>query len=74
MTYTIEYLIPGYELSVKQIPNIIDISLVVLPAVTPGLLGVLYKHFNYAAYKSIFEPTKNYINASKRFIYMAYQN
>ena len=57
MTYTIEYLIPGYEL---------------LDPV--HLLGVLYKHFNYVAYKSIFEPTKNYINASKRFIYMAYQN
>ena len=73
MTYTIEYLILGYELSVKQIPNIIDITLVVLPAVTPGLVFYI-KKLNWVAYESILEPTKNYINAFKRFIYMAYQN
>ena len=43
MTYTIEYLIPGYELSVKQIPNTIDITLVVLPAVTPGMVFYIKK-------------------------------
>ena len=67
--YTKEYLTFEYELSVRTNPkyNQYYFIIIIIPR-------IIYKLLTCVAYGSISEPTKNYINASKRFIYMAYQN